>query len=750
MAPARCKSTLFRHTVALVMAAASALCLSLGALPAFSATPAGDAAPAAPDQQTQQTQQTQQAASTEQVTPGGADKTTLNFVNADIPEVIRAISHITKRNFLVDPKVKGTINIVSATPVSNQEAYNLLLSALRMQGYAAVEANGVTRIMPEANAKHYIARISGRSTRTDEIVTRIFPIQYQSATQLVNVLRPLIAPNNVVVAYPATNTLVVTDYASNLRRIAQIVHSLDQPTPEAPVVIPVQYLSAADLAQTINRLMQDTGAPADTSSRFVLLADVRSNVLLLRSNNPERIARVETLVKQLDVPTHAPGNIHVIYLKNAVATDLAQTLRGVLSGEIAAPAAAAGSSRTATGTTGATASAGASTTAAGSDEATIQADPASNSLIIVAPEAVYNNLRNVVDMLDVRRAQVFVEALIAEVNASKLAQFGIQWQSLSNASGASTQTRAFGGTNFVTRGAGGNILDASTNLGTVSQGLNVGVVKGQITIPGVGTILNLGALANALQQDADGNILSTPNLLTLDNEEAKIVVGQNVPFITGQYAQTGSTTTATPFQTIERKDVGLTLRIKPQISQGGAVKLNIYQEVSSVDAASLNNPAGIITNKRSLESSVLVDPGQTVVLGGLIEDQVTIGESKVPLLGDIPIIGALFRYRTRQHTKTNLMIFIRPHVLRDKDSAVSLTQERYDFMREQEANSKPPWDAILPNPKMPQLPPFGGVSAASAPVAASSPEAAGIAAIAHAADSAARAAAAASATNPVQ
>ena len=630
-----------------------------------------------------------------------ADTTTLNFVNADIPEVIRAISHITKRNFLVDPRVKGTINIVSATPVSSETAYNLLLSALRLQGYAAVESNGVTRIVPEADAKLYIGEVSRRNTRRDEIVTRIFPLQYQSAVQLVPVVRPLISANNVVVAYPSTNTLVVTDYASSLRRIEQIVRNLDQPTTEAPVVIPIQHLSAVDLAQTINRLMLDASTSGDSSNRFVLLADERSNSLLLRSTNPERIARVEALVRQLDVATHAPGNIHVIYLKNAAASDLAQTLRGVLSGEILAP----GSSASGEGSVpGSSAPPQQRTGTSGPAEATIQADPASNSLIIVAPDAIYNNLRSVVDMLDVRRAQVFVEALIAEVSADKIAKFGIQWQSLSNASGATTQTRAFGGTNFGTRGAGGNILDASTNLGTVAQGLNVGVVKGQITIPGVGTILNLGALANALEQDADGNILSTPNLLTLDNEEAKIVVGENVPFITGQYAQTGTVTTPTPFQTIERKDVGLTLRIKPQISQGGTIKMKIYQEVSSVDPTSLNNPAGIITSKRSLESSVLVDEGQTVVLGGLIEDKVTVGESRVPLLGSIPIIGALFRYQTREHTKTNLMIFIRPHVLRDKESAASLSQQRYDYMRSRQAESQPPWDAILPDMKAPQLP----------------------------------------------
>ena len=657
-----------------------------------------------------------------------SDKTSLNFVNADIPEVIRAISHISKRNFLVDPRVKGTINIVSATPVSSDEAYNILLSALRLQGFAAVDSNGVTKIMPEADAKLYIGEVSTGQGRKDQLVTRIFPLQYESAAQLVSIVRPLIAPNNIVVAYPNTNTLVVTDYASNLKRIEQIVRAIDQPAAEAPITIPVFHLSAVDLAQTINRLMMDAplgtaGATPDGSNRFILLADARSNTLLLRTSNPDRIARVRELVKTLDIATHSPGNIHVVYLKNAEATKVAQTLRAVMSGDVSAATTPGSPATPGTPAAPPTAVGGAPT-----GGGMIQADQASNSLIIIAPDAVYNNLRAVLEMLDVRRAQVFVEALIAEVSADKVAKFGIQWQALSGATGAANTAKTFGGTNFGGRGVGGNILDASANIGTVSEGLNVGVVKGQLTIPGVGTVLNLGALANALETDANANILSTPNLLTLDNEEAKIVIGQNVPFITGQYAQTGATATATPFQTIDRKDVGLTLRIKPQISEGGTVKLQIYQEVSSVDPTSLTNPAGIITNKRSLDSSVLVDEGQIIVLGGLIQDQVSTTESKVPLLGSIPLIGALFRSETRQHTKTNLMIFIRPHVLRTKVAGNSLTEDRYEYLRAEEASTLPSWHLILPSMPTPQMPPVDFSKQASAPSAADPPATSGDAA----------------------
>jgi len=529
---------------------------------------------------------------------------------------------------------------------------------------------------------------------------------------MVPILRPLIAPNNIVVAYPNNNALVVTDYASNLKRIEQIVATLDQPRSSGEIVIPVKYTSVMDLAETINRLILDgsviaTGS-ADASQRFMLMADARTNSLLLRTESPERIARVRELVEKLDVKTSAPGNIHVVYLKNAEAAKLALTLRAVLSGDMSAAATPA--SLPALTAPGGTATQAA--TAAPAGGGIVQADVPTNALIITASDAVYNNLRAVVELLDVRRAQVYVEALIAEVTADKAAEFGIQWQSLNgiNSPGANV----IGGTNFGAAGAaggaagagGGNIITAAANIGTVGQGLNLGIVRGTTTIPGLGTVLNLGMLARFLENDANANILSTPNLLTLDNEEAKIIIGQNVPFITGSYAQTGNAATATPFQTIERKDVGLTLRIKPQVSQGGTIKLQVYQEVSSVQTQTINNAAGVITNKRSLESTVLVDEGQIIVLGGLIQDSVSNGVDKVPLLGDLPILGSLFRHETRQHTKTNLMIFIRPYVMRDGRAHQGLTQDRYDYLRGEQVKSQLPSHLILPDMPAPVMPPL--------------------------------------------
>ncbi|HCJ51075.1 MAG: type II secretion system protein GspD [Gallionellales bacterium CG03_land_8_20_14_0_80_55_15] len=634
------------------------------------------------------------------------EQVSLNFVNADIEEVIKAVSQITKRNFLVDPRVKGSINIVSATPIPASLAYDTLLTALRLQGYAAVESNGVTKVMPEADAKLYIPGIGNKNGNGDKLVTRVFMLHHESAVQLVPILRPLIAPNNIVVAYPNNNALLVTDYASNLKRIEQIVATIDQPNTSAPIVIPVKYASVMDVAQTINRLMLDGSVVAtgstDASQRFMLMADSRTNSLLLSTDSPGRIERVRELVAKLDVKTSAPGNIHVIYLKNAEAAKLALTLRAVLSGDTAATAVASTPPST-SGTPGVAVATNAVPVAGGG---IIQADAATNALIITASDAVYNNLRAVVEMLDVRRAQVFVEALIAEVTADKAAEFGIQWQALNGINNPGANV--IGGTNFGVAGAGGgNIITAAGNIGTVGQGLNIGIVKGTTTITGLGTVLNLGMLAHFLETDAHANILSTPNLLTLDNEEAKIIIGQNVPFITGSYAQTGAAATATPFQTIERKDVGLTLRIKPQISQGGTVRLQVFQEVSSVQNQTINNAAGVITNKRSLESTVLIEEGQIIVLGGLIQDSVSNGEDKVPLLGDIPLLGNLFRHEARRHTKTNLMVFIRPYVMRDSQEHQGLTQDRYEYLRGEQTKGQFPSRLLLPDIPAPTLPPLG-------------------------------------------
>jgi general secretion pathway protein D len=635
-----------------------------------------------------------------------ADVVTLNFVDAQIEGVVKVVSDITGKNFVLDPRVKGTIDITSAQPLPRSSVYDVFLAALRLQGFAAVEDGAIVRIVPETDAKLYPGTINGRPSRSrasgDRIQTEVFTLKYQSAAQMVAILRPLISPNNAITAYPNSNTLVITDYANNLRRLSGIIDAVDQPSGSDPIVIPLRYASAVDVAQTANRLFAESpqATTGEGAQLFSVVADARSNSLLARAGDPSRLTQLRKFVAMLDSPTNAGGNIHVVYLKNAEAVKLAETLRAIYQGDAGASAAPATSTALGAGA-GAGSTFGSSSVLAPSSSTPgiIQADAATNSIIITAPDAIYNNLRAALEKLDVRRAQVYVEALIVELTAEKAAEFGVQWQNLSGLGRDGTQ--AFGGTNFGANGE--NIIGLSRNPASASPGLNIGVVNGHVNIPGVGEILNIGLLVRALQTDANANILSTPMLLTLDNEEAAIIVGQNVPFITGQYALTGAATTPTPFQTIERHDVGLTLRIKPQISEGGTVRLQIYQEVSSINDKA--NPAGVITNKRSVSSTVLVDDGQIVVIGGLIQDASSENVEKVPVLGSIPGLGALFRTRGRGHSKTNLMVFLRPTLVRDSRRADAFTSERYDYVLGEQIKAQPKHNIMLPDTTAPLLPP---------------------------------------------
>jgi general secretion pathway protein D len=641
------------------------------------------------------------------------NKVVLNFVGADIQSVIKTVGLITGKNFVLDPRVNGTINIVSSNPVAKDLVYPIFLSALRLQGFTAVEGVGITKIVPEADAKlnYSITTEKKVAGRGDRIVTQVYPLQYENAAQLLPVLRPLISPNNVINAYPNSNTLVITDYADNLKRINQVIASIDVPQPGETQILHLQYASAIDAAQLVSKLMPEAVAPPTVpgaAPKLAVAVDSRTNSLIVRADSTVTFNRLKSLIGGLDTPTAATGNIHVVYLRNAEAVKVAEALRGILTGEASHSSASAS-----VGTQGASAQATGGA-AAGSQQAvasiaipasagggSIQPYPSTNSLVITAPDPVYNSLRAVIDKLDARRAQVFIEALVVEVTTDKAAEFGIQWQDLSGVN--SNNLRAIGGTNFTTA-TGTNIVGAATNIGSVSSGLNVGLIRGTVTLPGSSTpILNLGMLARALESDNNANILSTPNILTIDNEEAKIVVGQNVPFVTGSQTSTTSGLT-NPFQTIERRDVGLTLKVKPQIAEGGSVKLNLFQEVSSVSNTTVKGAADLITNKRSIESTVLVDDGQIVVIGGLIQDDLQSSRDQVPVLGNLPIIGNLFKSNIRHRVKTNLMVFIRPYVLRDLDSPNRLTNERYEFIRHEQVQSELPGSFLLPEVGFPAMP----------------------------------------------
>ena len=641
-----------------------------------------------------------------------AEPVTLNFVAADIESVARTMATITGRNVVVDPRVKGTVNLATERPVSPTAALNQFAAVLRLQGFSIVDTGGLYKIVPEADAKLQGNVVNAGSVNalptSNQVVTQIFRLNHESANNLVPVLRPLIGPNNTINVNPGNNSLVITDYADNLQRIGRIISALDVAGATDVEIIPLQHAVAADLAALVARLIDPALAAggagqADPSYKTTLVAEPRSNSLVLRAANPARLALVRNLVARLDQPSSAnvSGNIHVVYLKNADAVALASTLRAALAGESA--------SSGGTGGAGGLATAGRPITVAGASPASapvaasaqpstggqIQADPATNSLIITAPEPQYRQMRAVIDQLDSRRAQVYVESLIAEVNADKAAEFGIQWQGALGKSG--NTLIGLLGTNFGTGGQ--NIIDLASGNATPTPGLNVGVARQ------TNGVYVLGFLARFLQQNGEGNILSTPNLLTLDNEEAKIVIGQNVPFVTGQFTNTGSNNgSVNPFQTIERKDVGLTLRVKPQISENGTIKMTIFQEVSSVQASSVNSASGLITNKRSIESTVLVDDGAIVVLGGLLQDEFAANQDKVPGLGDVPVFGNLFRSESRSRRKTNLMVFLRPVVVRDARATSSLALDRYELMRSVQQDSQPKPSSVLGINEAPVMP----------------------------------------------
>ena len=630
---------------------------------------------------------------------------TLNFSNADIEAVARTMATLTGRNVVVDPRVKGNITLTTETPASPALAYNLFLATLRMQGFTVVQVDGIDKVVPEADAKLQGGGVSSTESGSpgaggNQLVTQIIKLQYENANNLVAVLRPLINPNNPINVNPATNSLVITDYADNLRRLARVVAALDVPNATDVEVIPIKHANASDLAPLVLRLLESTGTPgggqADASFKTAVLAEPRSNALIVRAANQARLALARSLISKLDQPTAgdngAAGNIYVVYLKNANATQLATTLRAAISGEARAPAAA----------TPAPAGTGAANAAAVNVPSTggqIQADPSTNSLIITASEPQYRQLRAVIDKLDARRAQVYVESLIAEVSADKAAEFGIQWQgALGNAGDG---VIGLLGTNFGS--AGKNIITLATQgaAGTVApaRGFNLGAATK------TNGVYVLGFLARFLEESGSGNVLSTPNLLTLDNEEAKIVIGQNVPFVTGQFTNTGgSNGTVNPFQTIERKDVGLTLKVKPQISENGTVKLAIYQEVSSVLASTANAANGPTTNKRTIESNVLVEDGAVVVLGGLLQDEYAGNQEKVPGLADVPFFGNLFKSEARSRKKTNLMVFLRPVVVRDAAAVDRLSNDRYEQMRSGQQNGQPEASTLVPINEAPVLP----------------------------------------------
>ncbi len=590
------------------------------------------------------------------------DTLTLNLKDANIRTLIETVAEATGKNFVIDPRVKAKVTVVSTQPMSETELYQVFLSILQVHGYSAVPVGEVIKIVPDVNAKQGPVRVTDPEAPGvgDQLVTRVIQIDHVAAAQLVPILRPLIPQQGHLAAYAASNVLVVSDRAANIERVVQIIRRIDQPDSQEIEVIPLEHASASEIVRIIGALSQKDVKKGPARGKPILAADERTNSVLLSGDKSARL-RTRLLIAHLDTPLKDGGNTRVVFLKFAQAEDLAPILLGVgqkqlqaQTGKGKAPPAAA--SRTGT-----------------SKEIDIQADPRNNALIITAPPAQFNRLRSVIRQLDIRRAQVLVESIIAEVTLDLARDLGVEGLAIpGDGESGPVLVSNIGGSGRT----GAPLVDLLQDPFSIGAGIFTGGASiGSDGIP------NWAFLVRALAGDAATNILSTPTLVMLDNEEAQIVVGQNVPFITGSFTQTGTDAT-NPFQTIERQDVGLTLNITPQINEGDTIKLEIEQETSNLTATSqVVDSSDLITDKRTIKTTVLVEDNSILVLGGLIEDQFRDREQKVPLLGDIPVLGWLFRSSNTDKVKRNLMVFIHPAIMRNQATATAYTNRKYSYIR---------------------------------------------------------------------
>ncbi len=628
---------------------------------------------------------------------------TPNYKDADIRQVIEAVGEVTGKNFILDPRVKAQVTMLSAAPMTPDAFYEAFLSILSVYGFVAVPAGDIIKILPDANARQVPgAENEPGGGRPDDIVTRVIAVQNVAAAQLVPILRPLIPQYGHLAAHPPSNLLIISDRASNVDRMVRIVARIDQAADQDYEVIRLEHASASEIVKIVGALNQGAQqAEGGGGPRVTVVADERTNSVLVTGDKNDRL-RYRALITHLDTPLEEGGDTQVRYLRYTDAVDLATKLQSQYSGS--GPQAAAG--------------------AGGKDavppaqrgEVGIWADESTNALIITAPPKTMKSMMQVIDKLDIRRAQVMVEAIIVEVSSDKAAELGVTWavgdRDLNSVVGltkfdSTTGVAGIGGA--ILGGSGGSTGGGSTGgagAGAVGNLISNGVTMGIGRLGSSG--LNFVALIEALESDGSSNIIGTPILVTLDNEEAQIEVGQEVPFVTGSFTNTGATGgggvtgSVNPFQTIQREQVGLTLKLTPQINEGNAVRLKIEQEISSILPSS--QAVDLITSNRSINTSVIVEDGGTLVLGGLIQDQVTEKEQRVPILGSIPLLGALFRSNTTTKTKTNLMVFIRPTILRDNVQATFETNAKYNYIRNQQLATKPENPRLMPLTPRPVLP----------------------------------------------
>ena len=618
---------------------------------------------------------------------------TPNFKDADITQVIEAVAAATGKSIIVDPRVRAQVTMLSATPMTPDAFYEAFLALLQVHGFVAVPSGKTVKVIPDANARTVPGNdLPDRlSATSDELVTQVVGVRNVSAVQLVAILRPLMPQNAHLAAYPSSNMLILADRANNVSRMLRIIRRIDQDSDADVEVVPMQNASANEVVRTMTALNPQQTQAEGGMAPLRAVADERSNSILLAGDKTQRL-RARTLIAYLDTPLVGGGDTRVRYLRYADAEKIAAKLKEQI------------------GATGGSApgAAGASTSAERST--TIWADPGTNALVVTAPAKQMNSLMSIVDRLDIRRAQVIVEAIIVEVSADKAAELGVNWVFDGSQSGS-----VVGG--FIEPVGGASIIDLAraandpTTLTSAPRGTTIGI--GRLQDTGV----NFAAVVRALRGDSTTNIIATPSIVTMDNEEAEIKVAQEVPFLTGQYTNTGGGgTPLAPFQTIQRREVGTLLKVTPQINEGDSVMLKIEQESSSI-AASSAGAVDLITNKRTISTRVLIEDGGTVVLGGLIQDSQTGGEQRVPFLGRIPFIGEAFRTRSAKKNKTNLMVFIQPRILRDGLDAALETNQKYNYIRDEQRRLGPQREILplLPGEPRGELPPLLQPSPAVAP-----------------------------------
>jgi general secretion pathway protein D len=647
---------------------------------------------------------------------------TPNFKDADITQITEAVAAATGKNFIVDPRVRAQVTMISSTPMSPAAFYEAYLAILQVHGFIAVPAGEITKILPDANARQIpsIDLPDHVSSTSDEIVTQVIDVKNVSAAQLVPILRPLIPQYGQLAAYPASNILIISDRANNVSRIIRIIRRIDQVGDQDIEVIPLQNASSAEIVRVINSLYQGQQATEGGGQAAKVVADERSNSVLVGGDQSQRL-RIRALIAHLDTPLEAGGDTQVRYLRYADAEKIAPKLKEQITG--VAQAAGAG---------GGAAGSGNSPQAQAEKSAMVWADPQNNALVITAPPKIMHAIMGILDKLDIRRPQVLVEAIIVEVNTDKTAEFGVNWVEFTQGNGSIPAA------SFVSPVGGGDIVNLASSLVGLTQATSSSTTTASTTtVPSLpsGTTLALGrlttggvnfaAMIRALRGDADTNVISTPSTLTLDNQEAQVKVADEVPFITGSFTNTGATNGATnPFQTVQREEVGTILKVTPQIAaEGSSVVLKISIESSSVLPSSLSN-VDITTSKRTITTNVLIDDGGVVVLGGLISNQHSQSGQKIPLLGSIPIIGNLFKTRSTEAKKTNLMMFIRPKILRDEQQAAYQTDSKYNYMMDQQRRyNKSDHDIpLLPGIQKPKLDPLPPPPPPSANPPAASPD----------------------------